>query len=104
MSRGDVKLFHLAPLRQWLLAGSRAISPICSESLQAFVSVLSRVDTGGQVEAPPSAAVATASGINPVSRDYTVDYYLIWTHTTLEGQSELFEYKRSKVTVVSPLL
>lgn len=60
-----------ASLRLWLLAGSRFISPICSESLQAFVSVLSRVDAGGQVEAPPSAAVATASGINPVSRDYT---------------------------------
>ncbi|XP_003974655.2 peroxisomal multifunctional enzyme type 2 [Takifugu rubripes] len=36
------------------------------ESLQASVSVLSRVDAGGQVEAPPSAAAAAAaSGINP---------------------------------------
>lgn len=41
------------------------------------MSVLSRVDVGGQVEAPPSAAAATASGINPVSRDHTADCWLI---------------------------
>lgn len=44
------------------------------------MSVLSRVDAGGQVEAPPSAAAATAataSGINPVSRDHTADCWLI---------------------------
>lgn len=50
------------------------ISPMCSESLQAFVSVLSRVDAGEQVEAPPSAAAASASGINPVSTEASVNY------------------------------
>uniref|UniRef100_H3DH09 Peroxisomal multifunctional enzyme type 2 n=1 Tax=Tetraodon nigroviridis TaxID=99883 RepID=H3DH09_TETNG len=35
------------------------------ESLQAFVSVLSQVDAGGQVEASPAAAAAAPSGINP---------------------------------------
>lgn len=47
-----------------------------SESLQAFVSVLSRVDAGGQVEAPPLAAAATAPApaINPVSTQAIVHY------------------------------
>lgn len=85
MSSNDVDLFYLAQTRLWLLVSSCVISPICSESLQSFVSVLSRVDEGGEVDAPPTAAVAsTTSGIDPVSNDPIVDYYvlapLLWTH------------------------
>lgn len=46
--------------------------PFCVESLQSIVNVLSRVESGGEVDANPTAAaasVASASGINPVSRD-----------------------------------
>lgn len=71
--------FHLAPTRLRLLLGSWVFSPLCSESLQAFVSVLSRVDAGAQVEAPPSAAAATASGINPVSTEALVDYEITFS-------------------------
>lgn len=49
---------------------SSVISHLCVESLQSIVSVLSQVESDGEVGAnPTSAAAASASGINPVSRD-----------------------------------
>lgn len=41
----------------------------CVESLQSVVSVLSQVESEGEVGANPTASAASASGINPVSRD-----------------------------------
>lgn len=77
MSSSAVLLFHLAPTRLRLPLPSCVVSPMCSESLQAFVSVLSRVDAGGEVEAPPSAAAATASGISPVSTSFNHSFRLL---------------------------
>lgn len=45
---------------------------LCVESLQLFVNVLSEVDLDGEIGANPTAAVASASGINPVSRQNRV--------------------------------
>lgn len=62
------------------------ISNLCAESLQSMVMVLSRVESEGEVGANPvAAAAASASGINPVSRDHCCFFFSPSTYSSVQG-------------------
>lgn len=89
MGGTDNELFYLWPFSDVSVSfwcASSHVSPLtfCAESLQSVVSVLSRVESEGEVSGNPTAAAASASGINPVSRENQYCCYL--TPLTIRNQ------------------
>lgn len=73
----------------------------CVESLQSIMTVLSQVESGGEVGVNPTAAAASAtsaSGINPVSRDsYCCSFFFYLTFTVMHLQALKSQFTKEKI-------